>query len=326
MKNLKRFLIIFIVNIIVFALFFFIADYFVYKEASINFRKAFPEDKRDLKYSYITEIPDYIKDINSYFNGKYIYSGRLPDGTEYSDNNAIVVFGCSYAMGEALNSDQTFTYKLSKQLKRPVYNRGGKGWSFQHMLYQTQPENIKKFLPKNTDTIVYIMILDHIRRCQLESFFVVDNRAYLHYSLKNGSFIQDNYNNPLSVFNRALYIRKTLNHIQSARYRSNKEKDINYVTHLSAKYIIESKKNIENYLGKKVNFIVFYYEPGNWIIPYKNRITKILENKDIKTISTIDLTEEDIFSEKYLMPQNWHPTEKAWDLLTPLFINKFGLE
>ena len=50
-----------------------------------------------------------------------------------------------------------------------------------------------------------------------------------------------------------------------------------------------------------------------------------LEAEGFKVICTEDFTKENLNSKEYLMQDNQHPTEKAWDLLTPIIIKKLGL-
>ncbi len=326
MKKALKILYIVIINIIFLAVLFFAFDYSVYRQACKEFHEQHPNDKSELKYSYKTVISDYLYDLEHFFNGKGMYLGRLPDGLEYKDKPAIVVFGCSYAFGQYLNPNQTFSYKLAHQLKRPVYNRGAVGWSTQHMYYQTLSDAFYNDIPKNTDTVIYVMIGDHLRRSQIEHFFITDKWAYLHYTLKNDEFIQDNYNSKLANFFRALYIRKRYNHVLAQKYQTNDMKYVRKAHKIVAKFIIKSKHNMEDRLGKKLNFYVLYYEPGDWKVSFRGELSVLLMKEGIKTISTTDLTDEDLFSKEYMMHENWHPQEKAWNLLTPLIIEKLQLK
>lgn len=325
MNKLLKLVSVILVNVILLCSLFFLLDFVVFKYASKDFRRQHPEDNRKLSFSYKTQMTSYITDLKHFFNGEDLYLGRLPDGTEYKNKTPIVVFGCSYAYGAYLNSNQTFSYKLSHILKRPVYNRSAIGWSVQHMLYQTKSEEFYNDI-SDTDTVIYVMIGDHFRRMKLEHFYIIDKWVYLHYSLKNNQLVMDNYNSRLSNFFRALYIRKLWNHIKAQEYATYNDSKMKKLLHLMFIHIKESKDNMEKRLGKKLKFIVIYYELGDWCIPNKEDLTKMLIEENIKVISTKDLTDEELSSDKYILSDKCHPNEAAWDLLTPLIVEKLQLK
>ena len=87
------------------------------------------------------------------------------------------------------------------------------------------------------------------------------------------------------------------------------------------KHFIQSKNNMEK-RWKNTKFIVLMYNPA-----YKedNYLKEKLESQNFIVIKTDDLTTENLKENKYFQ-QNQHPTEEAWDLLTPLLIEKLHLE
>ncbi len=328
----KKFYII-IFNILILIILFFVFDFIIFKKAEADFHNKFPDDTREIKYSYETKLPYDLYGVDNYFVGdnvnnielpESVYLGRLPDGLEYNDKMPIVLFGCSYAYGQFLEPTQTFSYKLAHLLKRPVHNRAVGGWGIQHMLYQTERDSFYKDI-KDTDTVIYIMIRDHYKRMQLEHYFIVVNWVYLNYKLKFGKLMKDNYKNPLSNFYRALYTRKLINHINADRIdKPNNEKEVNKLNKLVAKYFTETKKNIEKRLGKNINFIVVFYELDNCDIPNRESLTELLNKNGIEAFSIRDITNKNMTEDPYIMPDG-HPTEAAWDLLTPLIAERIGL-
>ena len=58
---------------------------------------------------------------------------------------------------------------------------------------------------------------------------------------------------------------------------------------------------------------------------YKKEFINKLKNNNFIVISTKEITDENLLDEKYQMPDNHHPTEKAWDLLIPKFIERLKL-
>lgn len=72
--------------------------------------------------------PGFFKD----FNIKYNWA--------YQDKKPIIIFGCSFAYGAMLNEEQKIHTKLSKLLKRNIYNFGqcGAGIQFMYSLLNTE--------------------------------------------------------------------------------------------------------------------------------------------------------------------------------------------
>jgi len=266
-------------------------------------------------------IPEYLSDLESYFNGRNnLFFGRTPDGLEYKNKVPIIVFGCSYAFGQHLDYNQTFSYKLAHILKRPVYNRAISGGSFQHMYMQSESDSMYKTI-NNTDTVIYIMISDHFRRSMLQYFDVLDLHLYPHYSIKNNNLRHDNYKNIFINFFKSLYITKHINHIYVEDYIYN-QKNQDKIINNTVLYFIKTRQNLEQHYGKKLNFHIILYE--DWDIMYSNILKQELENAGFSVISTKDLTTEDLKTEEYQMQDNHHPTEAAWDMLTPRIIEKLG--
>ena len=144
-----------------------------------------------------------IRILRDYFSGNEDNTsgikGRSPDGLEYKNSEPIVVFGCSYAFGDYLKANQTFSRKLSNKLKRTVYNRAIPGGGFQQMLQQSLSDNFYKTVPPSK-TVIYILIEDYFRRMLGETFYVHEKYFNLHYIYKNGHFVKYNYDNFLYRF------------------------------------------------------------------------------------------------------------------------------
>lgn len=313
---------IIILNILFFSLIFGLSEFAIFKYYQNVYKDKY-QHSHTCKFGYKWNFPIYLKDLKSYF---YLdspkYQGRKPDGIKYSDKKPIVIFGCSIGHGSYLENHQTFSYKLSNELKCPVYNRSIPGGGIQHMYFQTTSNDFYKYVPPS-DTIIYVLIEDQIRRMMINYFSVLDLSIMLHYSIKNNKLVVDNYNNYYLNFLKSLYISKAINHIYANNFtkdKANSEKIANMVL----LYLKESKKELETHWNKKIKFYVLMYD--NLEILHKNEIKKKLEENGFIVTSTSELTNENLLSEKYLMLDNYHPTEAAWDLLTPKIIEKFGLK
>ena len=65
-----------------------------------------------------------------------------------------------------------------------------------------------------------------------------------------------------------------------------------------------------------------FYTPDDRGV-YDYLIPKLQKN-NFKIITTDELTKENLNDDKYHSPENYHPTEDAWDLITPLFAEKLS--
>ena len=324
-KFLKIFLIIFI-NIIIVLFLFFVSDVITY----FSYLKIFEKDiisishnDKYCQFGYHSKLPIYISDLKNFFNGyDNTYMGRKPDGLEYKNSSGIVIFGGSYAYGLYLNYNQTISYKLAHQLKRTVYNRAISGGGFQHMYFQTVDFGRKDFFNDipNLDTVIYIMINDHYNRMKQNYFSVLLPYMIHTYSYKNGKFKLND--NKIINFLKSSYTVKNLSILYLRSYFNN-PKNAEKITDMTVKYFEETKNALEKHYGKKIKFYVILYETLN--VPYKNLLTKKLEDKGFIVISTKELTNEDLTQPKYLMKDNNHPKEAAWDLLTPLIAEKIKI-
>ncbi len=315
-----KFIKIILINIFIFSLLIFISDIFTYKYY-LNILK---NDKsyRIEKFGYNTNLPIYVYNLKDFFNGKdNKYWGRKPDGLEYKNKIPIVVFGCSFAYGQYLNFNQTFSYKLAHLLKRPVYNRAIVGGGFQHMYFQSADFGRKAFFNdiKDTDTVIYIMIRDHYRRTVLDYFNIPDLGRQLTYSYKNGRFKINN--NKFINLLKSSYTFKSLNRIYADNYVLNPN-HAEILTDTAVRYFELTRNKLEKHYNKHIKFCIILYE--SWEIPHKKLLIKKLQDKGFIVISTNDIFKEDLTLPKYLA-DNGHPTEYTWDLLTPKLIKALNL-
>ena len=318
MKTLFKVIFIFLINIIIFALLFFISDVLTYGYYSKNIQAYQVKNP----FGYSIEQSCYVTHLDNFFDGSNnTFMGRKPDGLEYKDKMPVIVFGCSFAYGQYLNYNQTFTYKLAHTLKRPVYNRGIVGGSFQHMYFQSADfGNSNLFnVVKDTDTVIYIMITDHYRRTMLHYFNVLDSCRLLNYSYKNHKFKM--CNNKLINYIRSSYTIKNLNHILAEKYSQN-PRNAEEVTDKALDYFELSRTALEKHYGKKLKFVVIIY--NTWDLPHNKILVEKLKQRNYIVLKVTDLIKEDLNSPE-LMMENLHPSEKAWDLVVSESVKKLNL-
>ena len=319
---MKKKLSILICNIILIIGVLGLSEILVYKYQAKIFYNNHPQIYPINKYSYEIFYPEYITDLKNYYNGKNnLFYGRKPDGTEYKNKIPITVFGCSYAFGQHLNYNQTLSYKLAHKLKRPVHNRGISGGSFQHMYMQVTNNSFWEDIP-DSDTVIYVMISDHYRRTMLNYFDILDHHVLPHYTKKGNKLVKDNYNNQLLNFINSLYTVKAINHLYADNYIKRKF-FADKITDNALFFFTETRKELQKHWKKDFKFIVILYE--DWDIPHKDLMVKKLKENGFIVLSTKNLTTENLKDEKYMMLDNHHPKEAAWDLLVPQIIEAFNL-
>ncbi len=319
---MKKIFFIIFVNSILLIVLFFVIEFLIYNHYK-NLDSHAGKNINKFQYTVNAKFSSYMENLEHFFNGNgnYFY-GRLPDGLRYSNKSAIIIFGCSYAYGFELDANKTFSYKLSQKLKRPVYNRSIPGGSFQHMYMQSISDSLYNRIP-NADTVIYVMMSDHYRRLLTQYVRMTDLVVYPTYNIKNNELVSRNYNNKVKNFFESLYIVKYLNHIYAQRYINN-PKNEKKLTDMSLLYFNKSKGELQKHYGKNIKFYIFLYEDSD--ILYSDILRKKLEDNGFLVVSTRDLTKEDLTKPEYKWDDNCHPSEKAWDLLTPLIIKKLKLK
>lgn len=329
MKKAFKIFFIIIINICILISALFLSDWIIYKVHTdpVTYYEHHPLSTDIPKFQYMIKDPfTTFIDLEDYYTGdNNIFVGRLPNGLQYKDKTPILIFGDSFAHGQYLNPDQNFSHKLSESLKRPVYNRGIPGSSMQHMLHQVtvKADDFFQKVPK-TDTVFYVFIDEHYMRMSIFSDFdALYNNLYLRYTLRDGKLVKDNYDNKFLNFIKSSYTIRMLSLKHTVWYINN-PKMADKLTDQILAFFIETRDALEKKWENKINFTVLLYDN----IPIKNKamLRKKLEDNNFNVIDTSDLTKEDLNIEKYLMQDNLHPTEAAWDLLTPKIIKELGLK
>lgn len=322
MKKLSKIILIIIINIVFLAICLFISDIIIYKYNASIFHKQNSKLYKISEFRYQPK-PFFAFDLKNIFNGKdNIYNGRKPDGLEYKNKTPITIFGCSFAYGQFLDYNKTFSYKLAHILKRPVYNRAMPGKGLQHMLLQSRSKQFYMDVPPS-DTVIYIMINDHYRRMKINYLHVLDTYQLGNYKKENNTLQSINYQNPVINILRSSYTVKILKEKYIKAYINN-DKNSEELTDEVLLYFIEARENLEKYWNIKIKFVILGYNN----IQYWDLLKSKLEKAGFIVYSINgDLTNVDLFNnEEYTISKDdKHPNENAWDLITPLVINKLEL-
>lgn len=288
------------INIFLFILVLILAEFFVYfKETSVfNKRPAYSLYKENYEIKKLKE------------------NMRKPTGLEYK-KSPVLIYGCSYGYGFALDEKYTFGYKLSKYAKRPVYNFSMSSKGLQDALYLIK--NDEKIIPE-PEYIFYVFINDHVRR-MFVNCNKIDNVNYLTYKNKNG-VLAENFNN-FDISER-FYLTREIKNVSYYFYKNIFKKQIFDLTKL---YFVSIKNEIENkYPNAK--FIVLDYENGkeNYLNDEK---VKILEKEGIEVLNLNKVFNNKLKADKYrndIKEDSFrHPNGKAWDIIVKYLIEKYNL-
>lgn len=309
---IKKYTLIIVANVFFFILLLLISDFLFYS-ISLNNHNFFNlnniKDIYTIKYTYIT-------DIKEYFSGKTndYRSGRLPDGLRYKEK-PIIIFGCSYAFGQNLKPNETFSYYLSEILKRPVFNRALCGAGFQHMYFQSTSDYFYNDVPPS-DTVIYVVIDDHFRRLFGETFNIYENWYYLHYDYINGNLYKSEYNNFISAFLKKSYTLKFLRKLYIEKYMKDRKNE-QLIADEALAYFIKTRENLENKWHNKINFIVFFIQDDYFC----RAIIPKLEKNNFSVIQLNSFNEYAFNIIKYNQPDG-HPTASFWEDVTPMFVKR----
>lgn len=307
---------IIIINILIIILILFSFELFIWIDKNLELGNDNLNLTKWLPFRPHLYEQEYNLNIENFPNEKQGW-GRDPNGIEYSQK-PIVLFGCSFAYGMYLKKEQTFSYKLSNLTKRPIYNRALTGWGIQHMLFQSHFEELYKKVPE-PEYVIFTFIDDHIRRLyvlSVSAYDLITQDQYLRYKEKNNKLVQIKNENKLISFFKANYLVREL-HSQYVRKHLLHDNNINKCHSFAIKHFKEAKENLQKH-WENANYVVLFYDTENEFL--KSELKKIGYN----VITTKELTTENLQEKKYF--EYKHPTEEAWNLLTPLIAKKLEIK
>lgn len=290
---------------------------FVLVEACCYFHEVIIASKNcndcDLKHFKICGYHKYFFLKHSSFDQTYeMLKPKLkqPEGTQYK-SGPILLTGCSFAYGYGLNDNQTFQKKLSDLTQRPVYNRAYElWWGPQTLLYQARRDDFYKEVP-NPKYVVFVLIQDHIARINSSCIITFHRYPHLRYIEHNGTLHQEKTSLLYNFFTFKKYTIFRSQHIP-------KEKSFN----LLKLFFKETKKEFDKH-WKNYKFIILIYDENPNIKNFFKEIDwQDLEKEGFTIVSTSDLVGRTMNLPQDVISDNYHPSEKAWDIITPAFVQK----
>ncbi len=319
---MKKKIYVFLVNVVFLIIIILGIEFFLYKSNPESENLPFLFLASSLNHPAMSEDYKVLKN-NGYYekgNSQEEFLFRKPVGLEYK-KPPIIIFGGSYAWGARLYEDQTFHYKLSELMQRPVYNRAISGWGVQHMLYQLERDDFYEDVPK-PEYVIYLYISNHISRMHKYNFIYKYSRKYsynyLKYNLIADKLIEEK--KPQHIPYLRIYEQFILRYFAKIN-ENNSKKSFD----IFEKHLLACKEQMDKHWGENnVKFILLYYDSQDCFNDFPSILNeeniKKLSNDGITVIKTSDLTDIALDENYWLDDRDPHPHEKAWELITPLFV------
>lgn len=264
----------------------------------------------DFEELLVKAIPNTSDSFNKFCGEK-----RTDFGTNYTAN-PIVTLGCSYMYGHGLKKEESFSYLISKLTQRPVFGFASCGSSG---LKNISDFEQRRFELLNADYYVYVYMWEHFTRFLFVSH-VFDNYVEL-FEVKGlkQKLAQ------ISIF-RYIFINWEKYLILSGSDNTEKRR-------LYFKQVIKFiNKKIKEYSPNAKLIVLIYSEKlakGNGspdAIFLNDSVWKEIEKEtDIIVVNSNDLLGFK-FDKNYKLKEDisdWHPNAKAWEVLAPVFVNKY---
>ncbi len=316
MKKIK----ILIINLLLFIILFHVADFWAllssdvydwsYNDSKVKIFRYIVKYRVHHKYSLnLNEIKlkkNLLNDVYVTQNDNSVLGKFYRPIENVNANKSILIFGCSFAYGEGLYNNETFSYNLGKLLPEyRIYNRAKGAWTTSHMLYQLENKDFS-YLP-NVKYVIYLFIPSHLFRNTNSK----QSKLTPYYISKNGKLVLLKKSYKYLNFPILNYLKEHIaQKLSEDVYKTNAVK-------ITKMMIEQAQKDVVNKFGKDTKFIVFRYDKSSEE-PY-NQMFEDLKQKGIIVISMEDISVCDYLSDKYIGPDG-HPNAKAWKDITPLFV------
>lgn len=275
-------------------------------------------DYKELKQNNIFEpnynFKNYLQFTYNYkkqFLNKLVYmcedEFRKPALTQ-SPKEPLILMGCSLTYGWRLKNEECLHTLLSQQTGRSVYNLGLGGACPREMLYLLRHEEMLNNLTNKViaEYVIYTYIPDQGQRIfsdrRLPSpYFQNINNSCLEYTEKN------------KIIHSSFFIRFIKNKFYKLYKHFNKEKNFETL----CLYFREINKEVQQKFG--ANLVILVYddkEKYNW---------EILEEDNITILKASEITNTNLNSTEYKIPNDPHPNAKAWEIITPKLVKSLKL-
>ena len=312
MKRYTRFFKILVINVFLFLLLFLCLEIFYAYKWGIRL---------DNIEQYFLSV---FKPISAEKYFEALYKGNHPDNTfSYlfrpdvnvaSQKRPIVVMGCSFAWGERLEENETLSYLLAEQTKRPVYNRSGRGWGLAQLLFQLKEGFLFNQIKNEPEAIVYVFIKEQINRIDKFKIEPLCSDLQPKYKYTDGQLIKESpkfLDTSVTVQNYMYYYNYIFNNVSSEEIKQ---------------YFIESKKEM-NKKWANTKFIIVLFPTCNEDFTLLNdNIWNELQQSGFIVLNANKISGLNLEESKYKIPvDDFHPTKEVWEKFVPNFLKEMNL-
>lgn len=317
---MKKFFKILFVNLLLLVAVFMLCEFTLFNLAKHKYSKEI-KFKHEVNEHGKTPRNEYIEYKPFPNNFNYVDSkNTMRDivGLEYN-KNPILIFGCSFAFGDGLQENETFSYLLSKYSKRPVYNKAYLGWGPQHILYQLRRDDFYKEV-KKPEYIIYVLIDDHYERMFRYQYPPPYASILLRYKLTKNGFEE------IHPFLEPLWGLYTVNKVQSLIENNILKMPIFYKKYQNYFYLMMKESN--NLVKKhypNAKFVILLYRKEARMFIDEPSLRKKLENEGIKIVDSDELTPRLELDKPLYRLQDNHPSKYAWALIVPKLVKRLNL-
>lgn len=310
-KQIKKILIILLFNIVGIAILLLVLNYIVFKFLYSHLEMGVLDNQSQFVFGHKVLNESNFEELYNPYRKNY--------GLNFHKGN-IILFGCSYAYGHMLEDKDTFHYKLSQKLKRPVYNYAVSGESTQFALMKIRSHTIDDVI-KKSDYAILVTIGEHIWRLHCNSNGYALEYTWPRYDIKNGELV---FHKTRFPFIEASYLYKYIRKLYFARFLSESDSEIvqNYLFDVMKLHYIEIKKELEK-INPNIKVVIIPYldsESLKWFI-FSNRWKELEQEGFI--IVPVDKYLPHLRDIEYVISEDdGHPSAKAWTEIVDLMTDK----
>lgn len=289
---------------------------------TFTYKKTYEETKADIaKFN----IP-YEKSGDPFrFKTDYTYPRKFkyeeyklhlrPVNYKKSNKRPVLFFGCSFTEGLGLKNEQTLAYKISELSSRTTYNRGRSSTGPQFMYYQLNDKNFKKEVP-DAEYIIYTFIYAHLERLYNYRTCTLVNNLNLRYKIVNNSLEEVHIIFP-PIY--SLYTVKNIQYGIEKKEIQQEEKD-----HKMFNLVMEGCYKLVQQKYPHSKFVILDYP--DWT----RKKLPLTEVKNLQEMGFIVINAESLVghsfnNNKYILEDNLHPSELAWNEIAPKLVKKLKL-
>lgn len=312
----KTTLILFFINFTILFLFIIVLELFSYIKycnavsfLSIEHKKI----NKDLRIRYSLPVKFDINNFSSQFTD---YTGAK------SGKRPVILFGCSYTVGNGLNKEDTFDYKLHVKTERPVYKRAVNGGGPQ-IIYHILSSGLLQKQIHDAQYLIYVFTPSHLYLIDNYQMSYIKTIMNLRYKIKNGKLEQVNPFFPISY--SSFLIKNIQANIENCIISKHKSEDktfdkFNFIMSETIKQSRIVYPNSRFIILEYPNHRKSKYDPNQIdILPEDEK--EYLRELGYEIINLNDLTKSNLDSEIYKLSDKEHPNGKTWDKVVPALIS-----